>query len=250
MPVVCVPGWASSAFQFRKNLPALAEAGFRAIAVDLPGQGESEKPTDPTFYTIRALTNHLQAVLDELGIRRASLVGQSLGAVVVTALWRDAPARVAKLVLIAPVGWGDIGLVRVGRLLLPRKWPRLLGRLGWRFWWSIGLRHAYGERARPSARDVDEYWAPSRDPWYVASLVELVHRVDWRPIGREELESVTAPVLVVAGTRDPLLAHEEIAMRIKWLPNGEIVVIEGAGHPLQEEVPHDVNRALIRFLKA
>ena len=235
------------AYQYRKNTPVLADAGFRVMAVDLPGQGESEAPRDPRCYTVSALATHLRAVLDATGVERASLMGQSLGAAVATVSFRECPDRVERMALLAPVGLAPIPLARVGRLL-PRLPPRLLARLGWRGWWSFGLRHAYGIRARPTERDIDEYWAPSRDPFYVAGLLELVRQVDWSPLSPDELASITGPVLVAAGARDPLISCDQIVRRAKKLPNAEVVVIEGAGHPIQEEVPDEVNHALIRFL--
>jgi pimeloyl-ACP methyl ester carboxylesterase len=245
--VILVAGWASSAYEYRKNTPALAAAGFRVVAVELQGQGESDRPADRSCYTLPALAGQLGAALDQLGVQRASLVGQSLGGAVALALARESPERVHRLVLIAPVGLAPVRLAGIGRLVPPVPcW--LLTRLGFRAWWSFGLRHAYGRRARPTERDIDEYWAPSRDPAYLAGLLSFLRGVDWRPLPREVLAAISMPVLVISGTRDPLLARDEIVKRTKWLPNAQSVVIEEAGHPLQEEVPDEVNRALVRFL--
>src|SRR5688500_20372279 len=54
-PVLLVHGWGCSAFIFRDNMPALADAGFRAIAVDLKGHGLSDKPVAADEYTVDAL---------------------------------------------------------------------------------------------------------------------------------------------------------------------------------------------------
>ena len=58
-PVLLVHGWGCSAFVFRRNMPALADAGFRAIAVDLKGHGLSDKPVASREYTIDSLVEHL-----------------------------------------------------------------------------------------------------------------------------------------------------------------------------------------------
>jgi 4,5:9,10-diseco-3-hydroxy-5,9,17-trioxoandrosta-1(10),2-diene-4-oate hydrolase len=248
--VILIPGWASSAFEYRKNTPALADAGFRVVAVDLPGQGESDKPVDRSHYTVESMVAHLRAVLDALGVERASLVGQSLGGTVAMAFARESPERVERLVLIAPVGLAPVRLASLARAIVPPLPAALLARLGVRAWWSFGLRHAYGDRAKPTDRDIDEYWAPSRDPRYVAGLLAFVRGVDWRPSAREVLAKLSMAVLVVAGTRDRLIPIDEMVRRAKWLPNAELVVIEGAGHPIQEEVPDEVNDALVRFLRS
>jgi pimeloyl-ACP methyl ester carboxylesterase len=248
-PVVCVPGWASSAFQYRKNLPLLAAAGFRAIAVELGGQGESERPTDGAFYTVRSLADNLRGILDALSLRRVSLVGQSLGGAIVSTAAAADLSRVEKLALIAPVGLARVRGLAIAKLLMPHFLRPILPRLAWRLWWDIGLRMAYGRRGRPTPDDVDQYWAPSRDPLYVPSLQTLLHQVEWEPLEERRVGQLHLPVLVVAASADPLLGLDEVKKAATWLPNGRLVVIEGAGHAVQEEVPDEVNRALVAFLQ-
>jgi pimeloyl-ACP methyl ester carboxylesterase len=108
---------------------------------------------------------------------------------------------------------------------------------------------AYGRRGRPTPDDVDQYWAPSRDPLYVPSLQTLLHQVEWEPLEERRVGQLHLPVLVVAASADPLLGLDEVKKAATWLPNGRLVVIEGAGHAVQEEVPDEVNRALVAFLQ-
>ncbi|HUG56233.1 MAG TPA: alpha/beta fold hydrolase, partial [Candidatus Limnocylindrales bacterium] len=100
-----VGGWAEN---WRETLPAVAASGRRAIAVDLPGFGESEPvrgaryfdPDDP-FYA-----GFVCRLLDALGIERAHLVGSSMGGAVAFVAAVCAPSRVRSLVLVAPGGIG------------------------------------------------------------------------------------------------------------------------------------------------
>src|SRR4030081_2037048 len=78
-PVVLVHGWGCSVYVFRRNMPAIAAAGFRAIAVDLKGRGWSDKPIAGDEYTIDSLVEHLRDILDALELERPALVGHSLG---------------------------------------------------------------------------------------------------------------------------------------------------------------------------
>src|SRR5437868_5996879 len=59
LPVLMLPGWGSTVYIWRRNFRAIAEAGFRAIAVDLKGSGLSDKPLGESEYTSEALVAHL-----------------------------------------------------------------------------------------------------------------------------------------------------------------------------------------------
>ena len=78
-PIVLIHGWGCSVYVFRNNMPALAESGLRAIAIDLKGHGLSDKPLAPGEYTIDSLVEHLRDILDALQLERPALVGHSLG---------------------------------------------------------------------------------------------------------------------------------------------------------------------------
>ena len=69
-PVILVHGWGCSAYAFRFTMPALAAAGFRAIAFDLKGHGLSDKPHTSGEYTIERLVEHLRDVLDTLALEQ------------------------------------------------------------------------------------------------------------------------------------------------------------------------------------
>src|SRR4051812_10601661 len=66
-PIVLVHGWGCTAYVFRMNMPVLAQAGFRVIAIDLKGHGLSDKPAGSREYTIDALIEHIRHILDALG---------------------------------------------------------------------------------------------------------------------------------------------------------------------------------------
>ena len=60
--IVLVRGWACGAWVFHENIPALAKAGFRAVAVELKGHGLSDKPESPLEYTVESMRDHLIAI--------------------------------------------------------------------------------------------------------------------------------------------------------------------------------------------
>ena len=80
--VLLVHGWPESWYSWRHQLPALAAAGFRAVAPDMRGYGKSDKPSAVEDYDIHHVTGDLVGILDALGERTAMLVGHDWGAIV------------------------------------------------------------------------------------------------------------------------------------------------------------------------
>jgi pimeloyl-ACP methyl ester carboxylesterase len=245
--VVMLPGWGCSAYAFRKNIRALAERGVRVIAVELKGQGCSDKPLGQGEYTVESLTRHMIQVLDALLVERASLVGLSLGGLIAARVALEAPERVNRLALLDPVGFGRVPLVGLARLFPARMGP-LLPRVAGRWAFGLALRSAYGSRARPSARDVDEYFAPARDPAFVQTLWALLHEVDWRLLTADELRRLTMPLLVIFGREDRLVSSRDAERLVREAPSGRVLFIEGAGHASPEEAPDEVNAALAELI--
>ena len=92
-------GWSN----FKHNVAAFQQAGFRCVVYDQWGYGKTSKPTD-VDHTLDFFVSGLLALLDHLGIAKASLVGNSLGGAVALGAALANPERVEKLVLMAPGG--------------------------------------------------------------------------------------------------------------------------------------------------
>lgn len=99
-PVVLLHGFPELAFSWRHQLPALAAAGFRAIAADLRGYGRTTAPADVPDYRMAELIADLNGLLDALEIDRAVFVGHDWGALVLWNMAMLAPGRIEKLVIL------------------------------------------------------------------------------------------------------------------------------------------------------
>jgi pimeloyl-ACP methyl ester carboxylesterase len=97
-PVVFSHGFPELAYSWRHQLPAVAAAGFRAIALDQRGYGASDCPAAVEAYGIRELTGDLVGLLDALGLERAVFVGHDWGGLVVWMLPLLHPGRIAGIV--------------------------------------------------------------------------------------------------------------------------------------------------------
>lgn len=244
--VVMLHGWVASAYSFRHELESLPKLGARCVAVDLRGFGLSDKPSAHDSYTLDAYVADLDALLDELSLRRVVLVGHSMGGGIALTYALSRPDRVRGLALVSPTG-----IVPVSFLQIPRLMPRLIaaqggGRLVPR--WLAGwiLRHlAYTDASRLDERDVDEYWAPTQLPGFALAARASAEEFDWRPLGASQLERVATPSLVILGRKDRLI--RDAAPMAGRIPGATVRELD-AGHVAHEERPDETHQLVASFL--
>jgi pimeloyl-ACP methyl ester carboxylesterase len=248
--VLCVHGWACSAYSFDTFLPVAARDGARALAIDLPGHGLSDLPTDPDQYTIDALVRAVVEVMDRLDVARAILVAHSMGGPIIAQLAVEHPERVRALALIAPAGFGGELSVRIGRWLTPRIVAPILPYLVPR--WSISLVFAFtfGRLYHPTARDIDEYWAPTQFPGFVHAQWDLLHRFEWRAGADGSFAAITAPAVIIDGSEDHFVVRRWVRRYAETLRHARYVLVDGAGHVVMQEAPEQVMDAIRPLLSA
>jgi pyruvate dehydrogenase E2 component (dihydrolipoamide acetyltransferase) len=234
-------------------LPILANLGLRAIALDLPGHGLSDKPDTGAWYTLPAMTDAVQDACTALGVSNATVVGHSMSGPIAArlALRNDTEPeatglQVNGLVLAAPVGFGQLAHLQLAAWCTPT-WlahplPYLVPK--WLAW--LVLRTSYGSGSRPTERDLDEYWAPSRSPLFVRALQSLLHGYDWQAAEHMDLAQVKVPTRIVWGVEDPLIPEAQIEAYGRAIP-GSIVerLGDGVGHAVPDEAPDLLAKAIV-----
>lgn len=248
-PVLLVPGWGCSVYSYRHTMPALAAAGFRAIAVDLKGHGLSDKPLDAAEYTIDSLVDHLRDILDALELERPPLVGHSMGGSLLYHFAARYPDRVGPLGLLSPVGLSGVPPMRIYQGLTPRFLLPILRHFRFRLPVRIALGRVYGKRGTFTEEDVDQYWAPILLPDSTPALRELLHSYDWHASQRLRLEPVRVPAIGIWGSLDHLMPRGGMDIYRELIPGIELHEIIGAGHVVPEETPEEVNATLIAFFR-
>ncbi|HWP04024.1 MAG TPA: alpha/beta hydrolase [Gemmatimonadaceae bacterium] len=231
---VLLHGWGTSAYSFRRLVPALLRRGFAVFVPDLRGHGLSDKPAQPSLYSSPAMVEFVLALLDALGLSRVHLVGESMGAAVVRDLLEVAPQRAASALLLAPVGLTPIRRIALGRILRPGEWrPGHVPR------WLVELvvRRVHGAPGSWSAEDVDQYWAPFQFLETLAALFALVHRFDWsvRPPLADAI-----PLGIALGTEDKLVRCCRALASARQYRGAIVEVVPGAGHVLAVDAPERV----------
>jgi 2-hydroxy-6-oxonona-2,4-dienedioate hydrolase len=250
--IVLVHGWGCYSYAFRHTMPALADAGYRAAAVDLLGHGLSDKPIDRAAYALDSLAGDVRAVAESCGPGHVSLVGHSMGATIVArAAATSVTGSVRALVLIAPVGLGSVRDVVIGRLLTPEWATRAAPFFARRWAVALALRfaHSGGHGARPTAEDIDQYWAQTQFPQFAIVLRHLVHDFPWTLRDIEWLRSISSPALVLAGANDRLVSPAGAAAYARMLPHATLRLVPDAGHAVQEQRPSAINAAIVTFLQ-
>lgn len=242
--VVMLHGFGSSLHTFEPWAEALS-ADHRVICFDLPGAGLSEP--DPTgLYTDARSMEILLALLDRLGIERASLVGHSIGGRLAWSVAAAHPDRVDKLVLVAPDGFASPGfeygkapetsfLVKSMRYVLPKPMLR------------ASLAPAYGDPKVLTDATVDRYYdlmlAPGVRDAMIARMEQTV-RHDPRPA----LRTITAPVLLVWGSDDGMIPAVNAQDYLRELPDARLATFTGLGHVPHEEAPDETLVPVKAFL--
>lgn len=238
-PVVLVPGWGCTAWIFHETLVPLADCGFHAIAVELKGHGESDKPAGESEYSTAAMREHLLEIIDALGLEKTGIVGHSMGAAIAAHLAAIAPTRVSGLVLAAPVGFSGVRGMWLLRLLTPRFALPVLRRVVTRLLLRMILSVVYGSLRRASNQDVEEFYVPVKMPGSIRALRNLLHEFEWTA----RFPRLDVPYIRIFGSEDVLAPPGDTR------GNGALktIIIDGAGHVLFDEAPELVNREITEF---
>jgi 4,5:9,10-diseco-3-hydroxy-5,9,17-trioxoandrosta-1(10),2-diene-4-oate hydrolase len=243
-----LPGWGCTAYTFRRNVPALAGAGFRVCVIEPPGQGWSDKPDSSAEYTLPSLARNVATILDRLDITSAPFIGQSLGGAIALQTALDAPERVRRLALWSPIGFGCARAVWAAAMLPVGVAPFLQQAVG-----PLLVRYAlelvYGPGIHPTDDDVRQYAAPISSPGFVRAQIELLRNVRWDPLSPEVRLRLTLPVVILTGTNDPIVPLACLADAAETLPNARLHVVAGAGHASNETHSDEVNRETLAFLR-
>jgi pimeloyl-ACP methyl ester carboxylesterase len=256
--VLLVHGWGASMYMWRDWFAPLAAAGRRVVAVDLPGHGVSDKPTDLGRYTLASLVGVLRELIELRALGAPDIVAQSMGGTIALTVAVRRAAPVGRLVLVNPACFGLVSALRLARRVTPLATKPVVDRLVPRWVVARGHRLVFGDPSLITDEDIDQYWAPSQFPGYARAMLRLVHEFTWeRPSVRvmvsrlRSLAPPTAPPLVVLGTRDRLVlgAHEYVAaVRAAGAPL-EIFESDGGGHAVNEERPAEVLGVVRQFLQ-
>ncbi len=242
-PLLLIHGLGASLFTFRKNVDDLAQR-FRVIAVDLGGFGGSSRELADYSQTVHA--RRLVELLDRLGIDRASVLGHSMGGSIAMRLAATYPARVERLVLVAPASPDDMRRAAWLTSLLAPLFPLAALVYYTRRVRERTLRTAFHDPSRMDEEVFQSYWRPARVRGHLRALSRLM--ADRRRDLPVDLSAIQAPALILWGASDTWLRPSRGEALRRSIPDSRLVVVPEAGHLLPEEQSVVFSRLVTEFL--
>ncbi|OZM74815.1 alpha/beta hydrolase [Amycolatopsis antarctica] len=241
-PVVLLAGFTAPATSWRYQLPALANAGHRVLAVDLPGHGTTGAL--PPGFTMRSRAAAVRVLLEELDLRDAVLVGGSMGG---NTIWAYATT---------------FGTDRLGAAVVIDQTPKMLNSPDWAhgfYGYDRSNADTYFAEGVPSTGHGTPFWRRGMrlvrllrtvrggrrafTPEELALLDDHAKR-DWR----DTIAGTAVPVQFIAGAESEFWPATHAHAAAALAPRGTAVVVARAGHGTNVEQPRAVNRELLRFL--
>jgi haloalkane dehalogenase len=241
---IAVHGYPTSSYLWRNVLPALADAGYRALAPDLPGFGDSPPDLPGTW---EHQINNLDRFRRSLGVDHAALIVHDWGGLIGLRWACDNPGAATALVIT------DTGFFPDGRwhgmaksLKTEGEGEQLLENMQ-RELFAMALRHV-----TPAMPDdaIDEYFKAYADADRKQSQLDLYRSGEFGKLEayRGKLAALDVPTLLVWGAKDEFAPVRGAYRFQKEIPGAELVVLDDAGHFLMEDEPQRVPAEIANFL--
>jgi len=254
-PVLLLHGEPSWSFLYRTVMAVLAEAGLRAIAVDLAGFGRSDKPADIGDHSYARHVEWIRALaFDRLDLRGVTLVGQDWGGLIGLRLAAEHPERFARIVA------ANTGLP-TGDQPMPDVWLRFREVVRTAPELSVSRLVQSGCQTRLSPQVLAAYDAPFPDASFMAGPRAMPGLVPTTPddpasaanrAAWQRLSAWDKPFLVAFSDRDPITGAMAPVLE-RTVPGAAGIahpVIAGAGHFLQEDAGEELGTVITDFIRS
>lgn len=247
-PVLLMHGWPTNAQLWRSSLGPLSTTR-RAIAIDLPGFGLSDKPTD-IRYSFRFFDDIIDGFLAEVGVERTGLVVHDLGGPIGLHWATKNPTRVSDLAILNTLcfpetSWAVKLFVVATFLPLVRSYlssPRGV---------QDAMRFGVHDKSKITPEVAALYTSPYEEKPARRALLASGHGLSLRGMSElaKNLDKLTCPVRLAYGTQDRVLPDVAKTMKRlqKIFPSAELTVFDECGHFLQEDKGAEVAEMLRAF---
>ena len=252
-PVLMLHGEPSWSYLYRKMIPIIADAGFRAIAPDLVGFGRSDKPADRGAYSYARHVEWMRGFVEALGLEGITLVCQDWGSLIGLRVAAEMPDRFARIVVAngaLPTGDGRVPPIF-------RAWQAFAR---WTPWFPVGRIVQAGTRTRLPRDVIAAYDAPFPSQRYKAGARAFPPLVPTRPDDPareanlrawEVLERWEKPFLTAYGQHERITRGFErrFQQRVPGAAGQPHATLRGAGHFVQEDRGPELASVVVDFIR-
>jgi pimeloyl-ACP methyl ester carboxylesterase len=255
--VILLHGFPQFSYEYRHLVPALAQAGYRAVAPDMRGFGETSRPSRIEDYALQTLGDDIAALVDAFGEQKAHLIGHEWGGIVSAESALSHPDKVDRLILV-----NGPPVITLGRAI-NHSW-RQRARSSYVLFYRIprlpewGLTAFHGRvlglllsDGAFSAEDLAAYRDAiclPRAAWAGLAYYRSIAHTIKDDANRLRGKRITSPTLVLWGERDPTL-RRDLALRLdgQFTQPPRKVFFPDVGHWVIEARPDEVARLVIEF---
>jgi pimeloyl-ACP methyl ester carboxylesterase len=253
--VLLLHGFPQSSWQWRWQLAALGEAGYRAVAPDQRGYSPRARPQEVERYRVDHLAADALAVADWLGGHRFHVVGHDFGAVVAWHVAGRYPDRLRSLTAVSvphPAAVAEALASPTGDQLARSSYIAFFGTrdLPERLMLAdegAGLRALFANTAYSDPETMERYVARLSEPGALTAALNWYRALE--PAVVLSLEPVTTPTLFVWSTEEPAIGREAAEACAAHVAGPyRFEVLEGVSHWVTEDAPEELNRLLLDHL--
>jgi pimeloyl-ACP methyl ester carboxylesterase len=257
-PVILLHGFPEFYYGWRKQIPALAEAGCRVIVPDQRGYNLSGKPRGVKNYDVQVLVEDVIGLIDALGYEKVNLVGHDWGAVVAWTLAILHPERLHRL------GIMNVPHPAVMRRFLTRdleqirrSWYVFLFQLPWIP--EAGLRRDNWRGAELALRgsgrihtftneDIEKYKEAWSQPGAMTAMINWYRAIVRNQSWASKEMRIKVPTLMMWGMKDFALSHRMARPSMDYVDEGNLILFPEATHWVHLDAAAEVNHYLIDFI--
>jgi pimeloyl-ACP methyl ester carboxylesterase len=257
VPVLLLHGFPEFWYGWRKQIPTLADAGFRVMVPDQRGYNLSDKPKGIRNYRFDELVRDILGLIDALDYEKVNVVGHDWGAVVAWMLAYQHPERLNRL-----------GIMNVPHPLVMRRFltrdPDQIRRSWYIFFFQLpglpemGMRANHWRGAERALRgsgkahtftneDIKQYKEAWSQPGAITAMINWYRALRYEMRSPKEMR-IKVPTLMMWGMKDFALSHRMARPSMDHVDQGNLILFEDATHWVQLDAAEEVNHYLIDFL--
>jgi len=258
IPVVFLHGFPEFWYGWRRQIPALVEAGCRVIVPDQRGYNLSDKPNGVKAYRMPELVNDVVGLIDALGYEKVNLVGHDWGGIVAWTLANRHPERLHKLCIMnAPHPAVMRKTLARGLDQFLRSWYAMAFQIPWlpEFILSVNHWQRFARSLKSTSKagsftdeDITQYKKAWSQPDAMTSMINWYRASVRNPGWIPDDMRIKVPTLMMWGIKDFALTHRMARPSMDYCDEGNLILFPEATHWVQHDAADEVNHYLVDFI--